>query len=392
MVLCILICAVPSFACTSVIISAKVSLDGRPLMMKHRDTERLDNAIEYFTGPKFNYIGLVNADLKKNVVWAGTNSAGFSIMNTASYNLVDVIIKESKMDKEGVLMNDALGCCASLKDFEKFLENRKKPLGVEANFGIIDAQGGAAYYEVSNTKWVKYDVNDSLTAPYGYSVVTNFSRSGKEEDYMGYERYLTASDIMAEIYKEATPSILFNEISRSYRHNVLGVDYLKETSGFNGIAVDQDFIPRRLTSASIVFQGVSPGEDPLHTVMWSVLGYPVSSVAIPLMVGKKDILPYYVRKSGDNNHSLICDKAMYVKMNHIFIKEISHNSTKYLKIRPDLVKCCKDTESIINDSFYSLYGPWLSGEIDDYEFFDSFVKILDGFYDLYLFKFKSYLQ
>lgn len=64
------------------------------------------------------------------------------------------------MDREGELMYKALLECKNLSDFETFLDNYPRPVGVEANFGVIDAEGGAAYYEVNNTRWVKVDAND----------------------------------------------------------------------------------------------------------------------------------------------------------------------------------------------------------------------------------------
>ena len=114
---------IASFACTSVIISASKTASGRPLMLKNRDTGNLENRIEYFQGAIYNFIGLVNSDSEGGEVWAGTNSAGFCIMNTASYNLKDDDVPESLMDREGSLMFRALGVCATTKDFENCLDN-----------------------------------------------------------------------------------------------------------------------------------------------------------------------------------------------------------------------------------------------------------------------------
>ena len=175
-------CCTAALACTTVIVSGSKTASGHPLMLKNRDTDNLENRIEYYQGAIYTFIGLVNADTAGGEVWAGTNTAGFCIMNTASYNLKDDDVPESMMDREGSLMFRALGVCATVEDFEKFLDNISKPRGVEANFGVIDASGGAAYYEVDNDTWVKYDVN---SIPEGYRVVTNFSESGRPEDYKG---------------------------------------------------------------------------------------------------------------------------------------------------------------------------------------------------------------
>ena len=183
-------------ACTSVIISAAASSDGRPLMWKHRDTGTLDNRLEHFKGEKYSFVGLVNSTegpLGKEV-WMGSNTAGFSIMNTASYCLKNDDVPASEMDREGAVMYRALEICATLSDFEHFLDTLTRPMGVEANFGCIDAFGGAAYYETWNDGYVKRDVTEMED---GYCVVTNFSVTGRREDWKGVERYETASRIFA---------------------------------------------------------------------------------------------------------------------------------------------------------------------------------------------------
>ena len=129
-------------ACTSIIITGKATLDGRPLMWKHRDTGAPYNHIGYFDEGGYRFLGLVNSDDPEGAVWTGSNETGFSIMNTASYNLKDDDIKE--MDQEGNLMRKALRVCKTVQDFEHFLDTLPRPMRVEANFGVIDAYGGAA--------------------------------------------------------------------------------------------------------------------------------------------------------------------------------------------------------------------------------------------------------
>ena len=223
------------------------------MMFKHRDTDCLDNRIAYFQGDKYAFIGLMNAPTLDGEVWSGVNEAGFCIMNTASYNLREDSL-QCQMDREGELMYHALANCATIADFEAWLESYPQPWGVEANFGIIDAQGGAAYFEMNNSRYIKYDVNSEQS---GYRVVTNFSFAGRYEDYEGWERYQTASAIMQEAFsreKEMTAIDALNLFSRKYRHEVLGVNYYQENAP--QYIVDQDFIPRRITSAVVVVEGV----------------------------------------------------------------------------------------------------------------------------------------
>lgn len=393
-ILIILLNAVNSFACTSVIVSAKVTANRCPIMIKNRDTGEMNNRIEYFKGPVYSFIGLVNSPYNgKGEVWSGTNSAGFGIMNTASYNIKEEDgVSYSEMDKEGEVMYKALGVCRNLADFEYFLDTLSKPYLVESNFGVIDAEGGAAYYEVNNYKWIKFDVNEEKE---GYRVVTNFSESGRPEDYQGWERYLTASDFMKNLTKnregkyDINHSTLFNGLSRSYSHKLLGIENLKNVK----YAVDQDFIPRKSTSASIVIEGVQPGEDPKYTVMWTVLGYPACSVAIPIITWDCDIIPYYMKKSADSNNSLLCDKALQIKNNYVFDLKIS-NGNRYLNAENvyKLIECSEKAEKAINSDFNILLCRLREGRVKEEDFKESYYKATDSYFRKYLSAFASYLK
>lgn len=395
--------AVPAWGCTAVIISGKATVSGRPLMLKNRDTEHLDNRMEYFRGPVYTFIGIVNSDSEGGEVWSGTNSAGFCIINTASYNIKDDDVPEEMMDREGVLMFRALGICATAKDFEDLLDNLPKPLGVEANFGIIDASGGAAWYEVNNERWVKYDVNE---IPEGYKVMTNFSDSGRKEDYKGYERWLTASAIMKEMYDGADggvmdigPHDLLYGISRSYRHAMSGMDWLndyytlKSNYGFTGIIPDQDLIPRGLTSSTVVFEGVRKGGNPQHTVMWTVLGYPSCSVSVPLLVGDSDMIPSYMKASPASRNAWMCDSAGRIRDNAVFRFHTS-SGPAYIDINNvmELLHRCLVTESRLESGWQDMFGKWVSGEYELSRFKEEYASFCKAYFEYYLDQFASFLQ
>ena len=377
-------------------------------MLKHRDTGELNNRVEYFRGPLYTFIGLVNSPSEGGEVWSGLNDAGFAIMNTASYNMKYDDVPLSEMDREGQLMYRALGECRTLEDFELLLDALARPMGVQTNFGVIDACGGAAYYEVDNVSWIKYDVNGSEA---GYRVVTNFSERGRGEDVKGYERFLTARDIMAElrssdkVWNSLNHSDLFNSISRSYRHALTGFDFAKDwkaltrRTSFTGVGIDQDFIPRNSTSASIVFEGAAPGENPAHAVMWTVLGYPACSVALPLMVADSDRLPSCIKSSDSDINSEICSLALKVKSDFVFTYKVS-NGDKYLRLdnilrgvgeRPSLLSCCKAAEKQIDSSFYALYRRWVNSEMSDSDFYDSYTALAETYLDVYKKTFSAFL-
>ena len=392
----------PAWACTSFIISGKATPSGRPMMFKHRDTDCLDNRIAYFQGDKYAFIGLMNAPTLDGEVWSGVNEAGFCIMNTASYNLrADSL--ECQMDREGELMYHALANCATIADFEAWLETYPQPWGVEANFGIIDAQGGAAYFEMNNSCYIKYDVNAEQS---GYRVVTNFSFAGRYDDYEGYERYLTASAIMQETFsreKEMTAIDALNLFSRKYRHEVLGVNYYQENAP--QYIVDQDFIPRRITSAVVVFEGVKAGSNPLHTIMWTALGYPACAVAVPLLVHGAH-LPYYMlardtaAAQANDLHSEMCDASLRIKDQWAFPMHIS-NGKRYVALqtilvgtenKPALMTCTNDVETKMQSDFLPLYQQWTTDKISDEEFWQSYDHMANRWMQTYYDTFQPYLS
>lgn len=250
---------VPSFACTSVIVSGKYTKDGKAVMYKHRDSSCQEVQMAWFQGEKYRLMGVVNADWKTNPmasetggipeIWGGMNEKGFAIMNTATYDLKDDDVPSEMMDMEGVLMYKALSLCETLEDFEHFLDTLSRPMRVEANFGVIDEHGGAAYYEVNNSRWIKYNVNNE---PLGYRVVTNFTMAGRPEDRKGVDRYVKAHKILAST---DVPLSLWDHVF-----------FIREIS-CSGAPILRD-----ITSCAMIFEG---------DTMWVSLGKPDKVPCLP---------------------------------------------------------------------------------------------------------------
>lgn len=302
--------------CTTAVVSGKATEDGRPLLLKNRDASALQNRLVYFFDGKYRFIGLVNSEDKQNSeVWCGFNEAGFGIMNSASYNLkINDTTKLS--DLEGRIMKLALETCATLEDFEKMLNDLPKPLGVEANFGVIDANGGAAYYETDNFKFIKYDVNDPSVAPNGYLIRTNFSVAGLDNKGYGYIRYATASELFENKIKDGKLSFefLINDVPRCLIHSFTKTDLAKDLPSENSekFVYFRDYIPRHSTSAAIVVQGVKENESASLTTMWTVLGFPLTSVVIPLWLLDDGKLPK-VLQADDTGNAPFCNLALQLK-------------------------------------------------------------------------------
>ena len=378
-----------SEACTTAIVSGKYTKNGRPLIFKHRDTGTLQNRIMYFEDGKYKYMGVVNShDNLGKEVWMGTNSAGFCIMNSASYNLkLDNDTTDLK-DREGIIMKRALKECATIEDFEKLLEELPKPLGVEANFGVIDAFGGAAYYETDNWGFRKIDVNDPKVAPFGYVIRTNYSFTGTRDDGYGYIRYLTAENLLysAEATKSIDHKFFLKNISRSLRHSLLKKDWNKDfpkDSNDPFYIITQDYIPRYSSASTFLCEGVKEGESAELTTMWTILGYQLCSVAIPTWLFAGNNLPRIAVENKSGN-APICDAALTLKKKVYPISRGNGDSymnltSLYNKDGTGIYQKLKNIENVIYSKTAKRLNKWRNSGlvkkevIDLYNWIDKFV-------------------
>lgn len=336
----ILICFVAGFfvqavACTSAIIGAELNPSGRPLLWKHRDTSSIDNKVEYVapSAEGFGYTGLFNAsDKNLKECWTGFNSEGFAIMNTASYNIKDDNVPEKKMDKEGLVMTKALRTCVTVDDFARLLDRLPRPMGVEANFGVIDATGAGAYFETNNDSYIRINLEDS---PEHMLVRTNYSHMGRPDEGFGFIREANALHLLAPAAekKEVTPEFLTETVSRSFYHSLLGKDMAEGVE--DGWIIDQDFIPRYKSCATIVIEGCVPLEKGKSQpsgkdyVMWTGLGYPPCADIYPVTEGPNGVDPDLrgIQKSG---HSKASDLSKQ-RRDEVFPRKFD-NEDKYIRL------------------------------------------------------------
>ena len=281
--------------CTSAVISGKATSDGRPLLWKHRDTDEVANKLVYSEGRVYNYVGVANqADTLSEQIWMGANDAGFAIMNTASYNLNAGQTCDVPDDQEGLFMRTVLEICADLSDFEAYMDSTMGRWGMAANFGVMDARGGAAYYEKGYYEYIKYDVNDPETAPDGYLIRTNFSLSGTPEKGYGFIRY----DVTTALFQEQAQlsvDFILTSATRNLRHGLLGQDLrsdgLPRDTDDQRYVLFQDYVVRTSSASSLLIQGVLPGEDPQLTTLWTVLGWQPVTLVTPVWVRSAEFIP-----------------------------------------------------------------------------------------------------
>ena len=205
----------------------------------------------------------------------------------------------------------------TLEDFEKLLTSLPKPMGLDANFGVIDAYGGAAYYETGNYDFKKFDVDDPTISPDGILVRTNYSTRGDLTKGYGFCRYNTAITTLSKAVsdKNISPQFLFNNISRNLTHYITKTDLWADLPKERDIPEFKffiDYIPRESTASAIMIIGA---KDPDHTkdaMLWTILGFPLTSVAIPTWISGGTNLPKAVTMD-EKLHSPICSAALKFK-------------------------------------------------------------------------------
>jgi hypothetical protein len=273
------------------VVAGSATADGRPLLWKNRDADDRRNQAVYCVDGRFPYVGLVNGgDAAGLNIWAGLNSRGFAIMNAASYNLEG----GEDTEGEGRFMKLALQSCATVQDFQALLEKTASGRrDVSANFGVIDAQGGAAYFETGPGGYRKFSATDPALAPRGYLVRTNFSESGDREKGTGFLRRDRAVTLMEGLIGSGRLSAgsLLADVARDTANERLGsFPPLNRRKG-PVWAYTGDSVCRYDTTSAFVVSGSRPGEDPSGATAWVLLGQPVCGVAVPLWVAAGSVPP-----------------------------------------------------------------------------------------------------
>jgi hypothetical protein len=270
--------------CTTAVVSGKATVDGRPLLWKNRDTEDVQNKVVFFSEGKYEAIGVVTADSSSSI-WMGINSAGLAMENSASSDLDGTSSAEN-----GSFMKYALQNCATVDEFEQLLiSTNSSGRKTKANYGLIDASGGAAIFETGNQAYARFDANDPNVAPLGFIVRTNYAFTGGGGG-SGYERYDRALELLtgAALNSNLSHDYILKTVARDLKNDQVDPYPLpfegSQEGHANGYIRTNYSINRYTTRSCAVFHGVISGEDPLLSTMWIILGEPVCSVAVPLWV------------------------------------------------------------------------------------------------------------
>lgn len=306
------VAAVPdALGCTSAIVSGSVTADGRPILWKNRDTGHHDNFMDKVepTDTTMGFVALFNAgDSLRLESWIGVNDAGFAIMNTQSYNLPDYSDDNYK-DREGYVMTQALKTCRTAGDFAVMLAALPRPMDVQANFGVLDANGDGGYFECDDFDFVFTPVTDENPV----LIRTNFSVSAEGEG-MGRVRYHNAQYLLAPYIdaRNVTPEVFTECLSRSFYRSDDGLDHLSDDTP---MITDRDFIPRYSTSATVAVHGVNNPSDISEVTVWANVGYPPAGVTYPCTLSS---VPDNLLPQGSAGVCAAAQEANRLKRNSIF--------------------------------------------------------------------------
>ena len=326
-------------ACTVAVVSGKYTKDGRPLLWKNRDTWAVNNKIMYFDNAKYKHMGLVNSkDANGKSIWIGMNETGFAVMNSNSYNLnINDTAKHTGL--EGRLIKHALANFATVQEFQDYLDEMDIPTGLEGNFGVIDGQGGAVLFELGLRGYEKFDANDPKVAPFGYVLRANYSFTGTYgEESSGYIRDKTVDDLFYGALSTNTfdAQFVLQDVTRGLNHSLLNVDLYQQHKDIPEdnvtYAFFQDFIPRKSSASSCVVQGVKKDENPEFTTLWSVVGFPLTSMVVPTWIKAEQQFPQVLKMNDKLNDSPICNAALELKKEVFPIRWGKFASKYYINI------------------------------------------------------------
>lgn len=335
-------------ACTIVAVSGRVTADGRPLLLKTRDGTNNDIKIKIGIGSQYVY--LCQTNVPDNVAYSGYNETGFAIVNSHSYNMPNTDYWWNAQ-----MMQWALERCSTVSEFQYMLDTITKPIPVRSNYGVMDALGNVAIFEVNANNYVRYDAD---SADCGYLIRANHSFSQDTTnmntmDPTSIPRYWISSAYLAE-------AVLFNgSISKEDLFGLSRCLVDMEGDDLHDLApLNEDvytpvefryYVPCRYSTSAMIIQGVLPNDQHKITVAWTMLGPQISSVCVPYMITPHKVLPQKSKK-GSDGHSWFCYQGQQLN-NNCFVNNTTIDLAKVYNLSGTgvLQKISKIEEAILQN-------------------------------------------
>lgn len=266
--------------CTIGVASGTATQDGRPMIWKTRDyLSELDNEVRF--NPDLNYSFIyVTGSGSSTSARMGVNEHGLAIVNS---NATDLDQGSGTGLLNGELIRDGLGNCLTVEEFQDYLdETNQTGRRTNGNFAVIDSTGAASMFEVSETAYWRYNASDD---PKGYVLRTNFSINGGGST--GQERLIRSVKLVGDFH--SGDSLNYKSILRyqmrdfsDYASNPFPLPFDGSYGGKpHGYIETALSICRNSSVSASVITGILPGEFTEFSTMWTILGQPAGSVALP---------------------------------------------------------------------------------------------------------------
>jgi hypothetical protein len=186
-------------------------------------------------------------------------------------------------------MKLALSRCRTVADFQAILDSTQVPGHTcPANFGVIDSAGGAAIFETFAHSYIRYNASDSVAAPLGALVRSNFSYAGSATGRVGVYRHDRAKLLIENAVQgdTLTAKYLCRTVARDLRttnsFDPYPLPYEGQQGGLpRGWISTSGAICRRLSVSGLVVEGVLPGESAQLSTLWTFPMAVQYGVAVP---------------------------------------------------------------------------------------------------------------
>lgn len=292
--------------CTIGVACGTSTQDGRPMIWKTRDyISQPNNGVQYNNSMDYSFIYVAGAG--STSVRMGVNEHGVAIANSTSSDLPD---GSSTGFFNGTLNKEALGTCQTVNEFQSILDSTNiTGRRTNGNFVIIDSTGAAALFEVGEKAYWRYDAADNAN---GYILRTNFALNGGGSS--GMERFNRTTKLIGDFYSGDSlnyKSILRYQM-RDFSDNA-SLPYTVPFDGTIGVAphgyIDTEkSICRNSSVSAVVITGIMPGEFPELSTMWTLLGQPATTVALPYW--PVDFPPL---EADGEYYSTLCNVSLQIK-------------------------------------------------------------------------------
>ena len=328
--------------------SPKVTTDGKPVLMKNRDdSDSWEQEVKYYKGKNHEIGGnmsVVKWGINKNILSpypdninaGGVNEAGFAVTNA---NVIGKNPLHELTNSTIALLNESLEECVTVDDFEKLLnrwhENNKTKT-INGVFGIIDAFGGAAIFEIispyigSPLRYERFDADDAYDDNgnfLGFVVRTN--KHQWSTHHGGVDRHKRAYNMLKSmsLNNRLSYKTVMQEVARDVCGDVEKIYRNIKEPASKPVQVELDpnrriyatstyidnfytgfCISRYNTNVSIIVRGVKKYESPGLTTMWVSLGEPSVGVFTPYFPASKNV-PLYAWADKIPKDGKIIDKS-----------------------------------------------------------------------------------